>query len=69
MNDPAQMTLLHYVLATLAAVAAGADGIMVEVHNDPAQAKSDGAQSLFIEQFQQMMKQIPAVAEAVGRTL
>jgi len=53
----------------LAAVAAGADGIMVEVHNDPAQAKSDGAQSLFIEQFQQMMKQIPAVAEAVGRTL
>ena len=53
----------------LAAVAAGADGIMVEVHNDPAQAKSDGAQSLFIEQFQQMMKQIPAVAEAVGRKL
>jgi 3-deoxy-7-phosphoheptulonate synthase len=53
----------------LAAVAAGADGVMVEVHNDPAQAKSDGAQSLFIEQFQQMMKQIPAVAEAVGRKL
>ena len=53
----------------LAAVAAGADGIMVEVHNDPAQAKSDGSQSLFIEQFEQMMKQIPAVAEAVGRKL
>ena len=51
----------------LAAVAAGADGIMVEVHNDPAQAKSDGAQSLFIDQFTEMMTHIPGVADAVGR--
>jgi 3-deoxy-7-phosphoheptulonate synthase len=51
----------------LAAVAAGADGIMVEVHNDPEHAKSDGAQSMFIEQFNDLMARIPAVARAVGR--
>jgi 3-deoxy-7-phosphoheptulonate synthase len=52
---------------TLASIAAGADGIMVEVHNDPEHAKSDGAQSLFIEQFNELMKGVPAVAKAVGR--
>jgi 3-deoxy-7-phosphoheptulonate synthase len=52
-----------------ACVAAGADGIMVEVHNDPDHAKSDGAQSLFPEQFVQMMKEIRLIAEAIGRTL
>ena len=51
----------------LAAVAAGADGIMVEVHNEPDKAKSDGGQSLYIEQFEALMKAIPAVAAAVGR--
>ncbi|HTY38174.1 MAG TPA: 3-deoxy-7-phosphoheptulonate synthase [Bacteroidota bacterium] len=52
-----------------ACVAAGADGIMVEVHNDPDHAKSDGAQSLFPDQFGQMMKEIRLIAEAIGRTL
>jgi 3-deoxy-7-phosphoheptulonate synthase len=52
-----------------ACVAAGADGIMVEVHNDPDHAKSDGAQSLFPDQFAQMMKEIRLIAEAIGRTL
>ncbi len=52
-----------------ACVAAGADGIMVEVHNDPDHAKSDGAQSLFPEQFAQMMKEVRMIAEAIGRTL
>lgn len=50
-----------------AAVAAGADGIIVEVHNDPDHAKSDGAQSLFPNQFDEMMKQIRVIAEAIGR--
>jgi 3-deoxy-7-phosphoheptulonate synthase len=54
---------------TLAAVAAGADGVMVEVHNDPEHAKSDGAQSMFIEQFEELMKGLPAVAKAVGRSV
>lgn len=50
-----------------AAVAAGADGIMVEVHNDPDNALSDGAQSLYPEQFAQLMKEIRLIAEAIGR--
>ena len=52
-----------------ACVAAGVDGIMVEVHNDPDHAKSDGAQSLYPDQFAQMMKEIRLIAEAIGRTL
>ncbi len=52
-----------------ACVAAGADGIMVEVHNDPDHAKSDGAQSLFPDQFTQMMKEVRLIAEAIGRTM
>ncbi|MGA9405743.1 MAG: 3-deoxy-7-phosphoheptulonate synthase, partial [Bacteroidota bacterium] len=52
-----------------AAVAAGADAIMVEVHNDPDHAKSDGAQSLFPEQFDELMKQVRIIAEAIGRSI
>jgi 3-deoxy-7-phosphoheptulonate synthase len=52
-----------------AAVAAGADGLMVEIHPDPAIAKSDGPQSLFFEQFIEMMRQIRLIATAIGRTV
>lgn len=52
-----------------AAVAAGADGILVEVHNDPDHAKSDGAQSLFPDQFKEMMKEVRIIAEAIGRRI
>jgi 3-deoxy-7-phosphoheptulonate synthase len=52
-----------------AAVAVGADGIMVEVHNDPAQALSDGAQSLYPDQFEQLMKELRIVAPAVQRSI
>jgi 3-deoxy-7-phosphoheptulonate synthase len=52
-----------------AAVAAGADGIIVEVHHDPDHALSDGAQSLYPDQFTQMMKEVRIIAEAIGRTL
>jgi len=52
-----------------ACVAAGADGIMVEVHHDPDHAKSDGAQSLFPDQFAQMMKEVRMIAQAIGRTI
>jgi 3-deoxy-7-phosphoheptulonate synthase len=51
----------------LAAVAAGADGLIVEVHPDPAHALSDGEQSLEYAAFGEMMTQVRAVAEAVGR--
>ena len=52
-----------------AGVAAGADGVIVEVHNDPAHAISDGKQSLTPEAFAKMVKQIKAIAEAVDRQL
>jgi 3-deoxy-7-phosphoheptulonate synthase len=52
-----------------ACVAAGADGIMIEVHNDPDHAKSDGAQSLFPDQFAQLMKEVRIIAEAIGRKI
>lgn len=50
-----------------AAVAAGADGLIIEVHNDPDHAKSDGAQSLFPDQFTQMMAEVRIIAQAIGR--
>jgi len=50
-----------------AAVAAGADGIMVEVHHDPDHALSDGAQSLYPDQFTQMMKEVRLIAQAISR--
>lgn len=52
-----------------AAVAAGADGLMVELHPDPASAKSDGPQSLYFEQFTELMEQVRRIAEAIGRTV
>jgi 3-deoxy-7-phosphoheptulonate synthase len=52
-----------------AAVAAGADGLIVEVHPNPQQARSDGKQSLRPEQFEELMRQVRLVAGAVGRTL
>ncbi|MGD0957187.1 MAG: 3-deoxy-7-phosphoheptulonate synthase [Candidatus Acidiferrales bacterium] len=50
-----------------AAVAAGADGLLIEVHPDPERALSDGVQSLYPDQFAQMMKEIRLIAPAVDR--
>jgi 3-deoxy-7-phosphoheptulonate synthase len=52
-----------------AAVAAGADGLLIEVHPDPERALSDGVQSLYPDQFAQLMKEIGAIAPAVGRQI
>ena len=52
-----------------ASVAAGADGLLVEVHHDPDHALSDGAQTLRPEQFSELMRQSRIIASAVGRTL
>ena len=52
-----------------AAVAAGADGLLIEVHPTPENAVSDGAQSLKPERFAQLMSQLKAIAEAVGRSI
>jgi 3-deoxy-7-phosphoheptulonate synthase len=67
--DPSHGTGKWYLVIpmALAAIAAGADGIMVEVHPHPDQALKDGAQSLTFANFQQLMSQIEYVARAVGR--
>jgi 3-deoxy-7-phosphoheptulonate synthase len=52
-----------------AAVAAGADGLIVEVHPDPPRALSDGAQSLYPEQFEELMAQIQVIARSIGREI
>jgi 3-deoxy-7-phosphoheptulonate synthase len=69
--DPSHSTGERRWVAPIAkaAIAAGADGLIVEVHPNPQVARSDGRQSLRPDQFTQMMGQVRAVAEAVGRTL
>jgi 3-deoxy-7-phosphoheptulonate synthase len=52
-----------------AAVAAGADGLIIEVHNDPDHAWSDGAQSLYPEQFDRLMSELRIIAPAIGRSI
>ena len=52
-----------------AAVAAGADGLVIEVHPDPDHALSDGAQSLFPEQFDRLMAEVRIIAPAIGRSV
>jgi 3-deoxy-7-phosphoheptulonate synthase len=52
-----------------AAVAAGADALLIEVHQDPEHALSDGAQSLFPQQFEDLMKELKAIAPVVGRVM
>jgi len=52
-----------------AAVAAGADGLLIEVHCDPDHAKSDGAQSLFPSEFDRLMAELRVIAPAIGRSI
>lgn len=69
--DPSHGTGLRSKVAPMgrAAVAAGADGLIVEVHPDPTRALSDGAQSLYPEQFSELVGQIRVIARAIGRDL
>jgi 3-deoxy-7-phosphoheptulonate synthase len=68
--DPSHGTGSRDKVAPLAraAVAAGADGVMVEVHNDPARALSDGPQAILPEQFVDLVRDLRALADLVGRT-
>jgi 3-deoxy-7-phosphoheptulonate synthase len=50
-------------------LAAGADGLLIEVHNEPEKALSDGAQSLYPAQFEKLMKELRMIAPAVGRII
>jgi 3-deoxy-7-phosphoheptulonate synthase len=69
--DPSHSTGLSEYVAPVAkaGIAAGADGLIIEVHNDPANALSDGRQSLTPEKFANLVKQVKLVAEAVERRL
>ena len=69
--DPSHGTGRRDMVAPVAraAVAAGADGLLIEVHPDPDHALSDGAQSLRPEQFQELMAQLRIIAPAVGRSV
>jgi 3-deoxy-7-phosphoheptulonate synthase len=69
--DPSHSTGHHEYVAAIAraAIAAGADGLIVEVHPDPAQAVSDGKQSLKPEAFADMIRQVKAIAEIMGRRI
>jgi len=69
--DPSHGTGLRDKVAPMAraAVAAGADGLIIEVHYEPDKAVSDGAQTLYFEQYEQLVKEIGIIASAVGRTL
>lgn len=69
--DPSHATGLRDKVIPMAraAVAAGADALMVEVHHDPENALSDGPQALLPEQFYEMMRQIKLIAEVIGRKI
>ena len=69
--DPSHGTGHSWLVPAMAkaAIAVGADGIMVEVHNKPLEALSDGQQSLYPEEFVQLVKDIDKIAQAVGRRL
>ena len=69
--DPSHAAGIYWMVRPLAraAVAAGADGLIIEVHNDPAHALSDGAQSLTYESFEETMPELRQLARAVGRDL
>ena len=69
--DPSHATGIREKVppVALAAVAAGADGLVVEVHPDPDMALSDGPQTVFPEQFEKLMRDIEALAPVVGREL
>lgn len=69
--DPSHSVGRHEYVAPVsrAAIAAGADGILVEVHVSPDKAYCDGQQSLTIEDFTEMMSQLKAVAGAIGRKI
>jgi 3-deoxy-7-phosphoheptulonate synthase len=69
--DPSHGTGLRDKVIPMAraAVAAGADGVIIEVHPEPDRALSDGAQSLYPDQFTQLVKELRAVAGAIGRNI
>ena len=69
--DPSHAVGIRDKVAPMAraAVAAGADGLLIEVHHEPDKAACDGAQSLHLEQFTDLMKELKTIADAVKKTI
>jgi 3-deoxy-7-phosphoheptulonate synthase len=69
--DPSQGTGRSSMVPGMskAGVAVGADGLIIEVHPHPERAIKDGAQSITIPAFEQLMRELPALAAAVGRSI
>ncbi len=69
--DPSHGTGIRNKVAPMAraSVAAGADGLIIEVHYDPDKAMSDGAQTLYFEQYEQLVKECAIIATAVNRSI
>ena len=69
--DPSHGTGVRSLVPTMAraSIAAGADGLLLEVHYRPEEALCDGSQSLYPEEFRMMMKDLSRVAEAIGRSI
>lgn len=69
--DPSHAAGLWWMVPALAkaAVAVGADGLLIEVHNDPEKALCDGAQSLKPERFAELMGELKGIARIIGRDL
>jgi 3-deoxy-7-phosphoheptulonate synthase len=69
--DPSHGTGIRSLVPTMAkaSIAAGADGLLMEVHFRPEEALCDGSQSLFPEEFGIMMEDLKKIAEAVGRSI
>jgi len=69
--DPSHATGLRDKVSPMAraAIAAGADGLVIEVHHDPSKALSDGPQSLYPEQFEQLMRDLYVIAPVVNKQL
>lgn len=69
--DPSQGTGLRDLITpmSLASIAAGADGLILEVHNHPEEAMSDGDQSLYFDQFSDLMKKVQSTTEFFGKTV
>ncbi|MEA1996566.1 MAG: 3-deoxy-7-phosphoheptulonate synthase [Gemmatimonadota bacterium] len=70
-SDPSHGTGIRDKVLPMAraSIAAGADGLIIEVHDNPDKAESDGAQSLYPEQFDSLMKELEVISRAINRTL
>lgn len=69
--DPSHATGRRSLIAPIskAAIAAGADGLLIEVHTHPEEALSDGAQSLLPKDFKRLVRELGRIAKAVGRSI